>query len=259
MVRLHAVMSRPHMNQCNDLQWRSSTMRQGAGYIYSMVGSHERYCCITGPLCGESIGLSGYIYSAMSWEILFHCWLFVWRSHEPMWLHLQQEEILWEIVLLNWLFVRRIHVPKWSHLQHHSMRYCCIASSYINSRKKISLEFYCITGPMCGESMSHSRKKSHERYSCYTGPLCGESMSQSGYISSRKKNIEILLSGAFACQVTGGFSTQIANCVTSYDPQQQSSNTNHQTVVIVRWAGLLWSQQDFEWLWSVPLSSASLY
>ena len=28
---------------------------------------------------------------------------------------------------------------------------------------------------------------------------------------------------------------------------------------IVRRAGLLWSQQDFEWLWSVPLSSASLY
>ena len=30
-------------------------------------------------------------------------------------------------------------------------------------------------------------------------------------------------------------------------------------MVIVRRAGLLWSQQDFEWLWSVPLSSASLY
>ena len=29
--------------------------------------------------------------------------------------------------------------------------------------------------------------------------------------------------------------------------------------VIVRRAGLLWSQQDFEWWWSVPLSSASLY
>ena len=29
--------------------------------------------------------------------------------------------------------------------------------------------------------------------------------------------------------------------------------------VFVRRAGLLWSQQDFEWLWSVPLSSASLY
>ena len=29
--------------------------------------------------------------------------------------------------------------------------------------------------------------------------------------------------------------------------------------VIVRRAGLLWSQQDFEWLWSVPLSSALLY
>ena len=29
--------------------------------------------------------------------------------------------------------------------------------------------------------------------------------------------------------------------------------------VIVRRAGLLWSQQDFEWLWSVPLSSASPY
>ena len=29
--------------------------------------------------------------------------------------------------------------------------------------------------------------------------------------------------------------------------------------LIVRRAGLLWSQQDFEWLWSVPLSSASPY
>ena len=29
--------------------------------------------------------------------------------------------------------------------------------------------------------------------------------------------------------------------------------------LIVRRAGLLWSQQDFEWWWSVPLSSASLY
>ena len=35
---------------------------------------------------------------------------------------------------------------------------------------------------------------------------------------------------------------------------------NHgERAVIVRRAGLLWSQQDFEWLWSVPLSSASLY
>ena len=31
------------------------------------------------------------------------------------------------------------------------------------------------------------------------------------------------------------------------------------TFLIVRRAGLLWSQQDFEWWWSVPLSSASLY
>ena len=31
------------------------------------------------------------------------------------------------------------------------------------------------------------------------------------------------------------------------------------THIFVRRAGLLWSQQDFEWLWSVPLSSASLY
>ena len=30
-------------------------------------------------------------------------------------------------------------------------------------------------------------------------------------------------------------------------------------ILFVRRAGLLWSQQDFEWLWSVPLSSASLY
>ena len=30
-------------------------------------------------------------------------------------------------------------------------------------------------------------------------------------------------------------------------------------ILIVRRAGLLWSQQDFEWWWSVPLSSASLY
>ena len=29
--------------------------------------------------------------------------------------------------------------------------------------------------------------------------------------------------------------------------------------IIVRRAGLIWSQQDFEWWWSVPLSSASLY
>ena len=29
--------------------------------------------------------------------------------------------------------------------------------------------------------------------------------------------------------------------------------------LIIRRAGLLWSQQDFEWWWSVPLSSASLY
>ena len=29
--------------------------------------------------------------------------------------------------------------------------------------------------------------------------------------------------------------------------------------LFVRRAGLLWSQQDFEWWWSVPLSSASLY
>ena len=29
--------------------------------------------------------------------------------------------------------------------------------------------------------------------------------------------------------------------------------------LIVRRAGLLWLQQDFEWWWSVPLSSASLY
>ena len=29
--------------------------------------------------------------------------------------------------------------------------------------------------------------------------------------------------------------------------------------MIVRRAGLIWSQQDFEWWWSVPLSSASLY
>ena len=36
--------------------------------------------------------------------------------------------------------------------------------------------------------------------------------------------------------------------------------TRHlQSYVVVRCAGLLWSQQDFEWLWSVPLSSASLY
>ena len=31
------------------------------------------------------------------------------------------------------------------------------------------------------------------------------------------------------------------------------------THFIVRRAGLIWSQQDFEWWWSVPLSSASLY
>ena len=35
--------------------------------------------------------------------------------------------------------------------------------------------------------------------------------------------------------------------------------TRFWVVMIVRRAGLLWSQQNFEWLWSVPLSSASLY
>ena len=35
--------------------------------------------------------------------------------------------------------------------------------------------------------------------------------------------------------------------------------TNTEILLIVRRAGLLLSQQDFEWLWSVPLSSASLY
>ena len=40
-------------------------------------------------------------------------------------------------------------------------------------------------------------------------------------------------------------SSAISNCIT--------------WPVIVRRAGLLWSQLDFEWLWSVPLSSASLY
>ena len=35
--------------------------------------------------------------------------------------------------------------------------------------------------------------------------------------------------------------------------------TYKNTSFIVRRAGLLWSQQDFEWLWFVPLSSASLY
>ena len=35
--------------------------------------------------------------------------------------------------------------------------------------------------------------------------------------------------------------------------------SRNSSVFIVRRAGLLWSQQDFEWLWSVPLSSASLY
>ena len=36
-------------------------------------------------------------------------------------------------------------------------------------------------------------------------------------------------------------------------------NCNDFFRLFVRRAGLLWSQQDFEWLWSVPLSSASLY
>ena len=39
-------------------------------------------------------------------------------------------------------------------------------------------------------------------------------------------------------------------------------NLSHRTtaeIIIVRRAGLLWSQQDFEWWWSVPSSSASLY
>ena len=37
------------------------------------------------------------------------------------------------------------------------------------------------------------------------------------------------------------------------------ASTHHCDRIVVRRAGLLWSQQDFEWLWSVPLSSASLY
>ena len=105
-----------------------------SGYIYSMVWSHERYYCITGPLCGESIGLSGYIYSVMSWEILFHCWSFVWGIHRPKWLHLQQEEIPWGILLLYCHFVWKIHMPKWLHLQHHVMgEYCCIAGPCVEN------------------------------------------------------------------------------------------------------------------------------
>ena len=47
---------------------------------------------------------------------------------------------------------------------------------------------------------------------------------------------------------------QMHLCVTQ---PQWVNNTGR--VLIVRRAGLLWSQQDFEWLWSVPLSRASLY
>ena len=36
-------------------------------------------------------------------------------------------------------------------------------------------------------------------------------------------------------------------------------HTKFMRPIIVRRAGLIWSQQDFEWWWSVPLSSASLY
>ena len=42
-------------------------------------------------------------------------------------------------------------------------------------------------------------------------------------------------------------------------PPQQQPQTMSRICIIVRRAGLLWSQQDFEWWWSVPLSSASLY
>ena len=50
------------------------------------------------------------------------------------------------------------------------------------------------------------------------------------------------------------------NCITLTSLVQQVSKVQGGVVpVIVRRAGLLWSQQDFEWLWSVPLSSASLY
>ena len=41
-------------------------------------------------------------------------------------------------------------------------------------------------------------------------------------------------------------------------PQADNISPSLQTL-IVRRAGLLWSQQDFGWWWSVPLSSASLY
>ena len=36
-------------------------------------------------------------------------------------------------------------------------------------------------------------------------------------------------------------------------PSRSSQVSRHQIGVIVRRAGLLWSQQDFEWRWSVPL------
>ena len=39
----------------------------------------------------------------------------------------------------------------------------------------------------------------------------------------------------------------------------REKSTFQNIIIIVRRAGLLWSQQDFEWWWSVPLSSASLY
>ena len=72
--------------------------------------------------------------------------------------------------------------------------------------------------------------------------------------SQRKHQSSVSL--AFVCgdsPVTGEFPTQRASNVENFSIWW----CHH--VLVVRRAGLLWSQQDFEWLWSVPLSSASLY
>ena len=53
--------------------------------------------------------------------------------------------------------------------------------------------------------------------------------------------------------VTGGFPSQRAS-----DALKGFHLMTSSWVFIVRHAGLIWSQQDFEWWWSVPLSSASV-
>ena len=50
------------------------------------------------------------------------------------------------------------------------------------------------------------------------------------------------------CQLVPAKLTRLSNW-----PMRSCQNAQHFRVFIVRRAGLLWSQQDFEWRWSVPL------